>query len=407
MKEILTRNLGLKILSLSIAFLLWLIVINIEDPVIVGNFEEISVTVINEDALDSIDKVYDVVSGELIDIKVRGKRSVIENLSRTDFIATADLEELSFVNAMEIKVSVPRYSNQVEIVEQSVSTMSISIEDIVTEQFRIDIIERGTIKEGYYINEKTASPNLVQLKGAQSVISKIKEVVVGVDVTNADETFTIPATPQVYDHNGTLMNSEKMEFSNTEFNITVTLLETKTVQLFLELEGTPGYGYDYVSFEYEPKEVEIAGTKEELAKVPHIIGSYNINGAREDIEDEANINDFIDKDVILIDNNQNAVINVDIERLETKDVVFPISNIKFRNLPENVTVTFDLSGPLTTKVTGLQNTITSINANNINPYIDLSDFQGNSGNATILFDPSIKEVSLSELSVPIKLIDRD
>lgn len=407
MKEMLTKNLGLKILSLSIAFLLWLIVINLEDPAIVGNFEGIPVTVINDDALDSIDKVYDIISGEEIDIKVKGKRSIIENLSRTDFIATADLEELSLVNAMEIKVSVPRYASQVEIIDQSVSTMKISLEDLVTEQFRIDIVERGTIKEGYYINEKTASPNMVQIRGAQSVISKIKEVVVGVDVTGADETFTITSSPQVYDHNGTQMNLEKMELSHNEFNITVNLLETKTVKLFLELEGTPAFGYDYVSFEYEPKEVEIAGTKEELAKVPHIIGSYNIIGAREDIEDEVNINDFIDKDVILIDNNQNAVINVDIERLENKELVFPTSNITVRNLPENVTVEFEEPGPITVKATGLQSKLSALNANNIKPYIDLADFQGDSGDVTILFDPSISEVEFSIVTIPIKLTYRN
>ena len=407
MKEMLTRNLGLKILSLSIAFLLWLIVINIEDPAIVGNFEGISVTVINEEALDSLDKVYDILSGEVIDIKVKGKRSIIENLSRTDFIATADLEELSIVNAMEIKVSVPRYVEQVEIVNQSVSTMEISLEDLVTEQFRIDIIERGTIKEGSYINEKTASPNMVQLKGAQSVISKIKEVVVGVDVSGADETFSITATPQVYDHNGTLMNAEKMEFSHEEFNITVNVLDTKTVKLFLELEGAPAYGYDYVTFEYEPKEVDIAGTKEELAKVPHIVGSFNINNAREDIEDEININDFIDQDVILIDNNQNAVVNIDIERLETKDIVFPTNNIKVRNVPENSTVEFVNAEPIVVKVTGLQRAISSLNANNINPYVDLSEFEGDRGSSAILFDSSISDVEFSNVSVLIQLNDKD
>ncbi|NLJ90413.1 MAG: hypothetical protein GX323_05880 [Clostridiales bacterium] len=405
MKEILTRNLGLKILSLSIAFLLWLIVINLEDPAIVGNFEGIPVTVINEEAIDSIDKVYNIVSGEEIDIKVKGKRSIIENLSRTDFIATADLEELSIVNAMEIKVSVPKYANQVEIIDQSVTTMKISLENLVTEQFRVDIVERGTIKEGYYISEKTASPNLVQIKGAQSVISKIKEVVVGVDVTGADETFTITASPQVYDHNGTLMNPEKMELSHNEFNITVNLLETKTVKLFLELEGTPAYGYDYVSFEYEPKEVEIAGTRQELDKVPLITGSYSINGAREDIEDEVNINDFIDKDVILIDSNQNAVINVDIEPLENKEIMFPTSSIKIKNLPMGVAVEFMESGPLAVKATGLNSAISAINTSNINPYIDLADFEGSSGDATVLFDPSIDGVELFKVTVPIRLVD--
>lgn len=331
MKEILNENLGLKILSLVIAFVLWLIIVNVEDPVIVGNFEGIPVTVANEDSLDSIDKVYDVISGEVVDIKVQGKRSVIESITRADFIATADLEELSVVNAMEIQVSVPKYADQVEIVDQSVSTMKISLEDLVTEQFRVDIVEKGSVKEGYYISEKTASPNIVQIGGAESVISKIKEVVVNINVVDAEETFTINASPQVYDHNGSLMDKDKMTFSHEEFEITVNLLETKTVKLLLELEGEAASGYRYVNFEYEPKEVEIAGTREELDKVPHIAGTYNIANAQDDIEDEVNISDFIEAEVILIDENQNVAINVDIEPKESEDLTSSVDDIKINN----------------------------------------------------------------------------
>ena len=407
MKEILTRNPGLKFLSLFIAFIIWLIIMNIEDPAIELRFDNIPVTVINEEALGSIDKIYSIVSGEEVDVVVKGKRSIVEGLSRTDFTVTADLEELSIVNAMEIKVTVPGYGDQVEIVKQSVSTMAISLEKLVTEQFRVDIVERGSVRGGYYINEKTASPNIIQVSGAESIISKIKEVVVDVNVSGADETFTINATPQVFDHNGTLMDSEKMQFNHEEFAITVTLLETKTVKLFIEIQGTAAMGFDYSSFEYEPKEVEIAGTGLELAKVPHILGTYNISGAREDIEDEVNINDFINNDIILIDEEQNAVVNIDIEPVETKEISFPTNRIKINNVPENKTVEILRSNALTVEVGGLQSEIEKVNLNNINPYIDLSAFEGNRGNISILFNSEDGKVTFSEVNIPIELHNKD
>ena len=176
MKKKLTNNLGLKILSLVIAFLMWLIIVNIEDPAITGTFEGIPVEVINEEALESEEKAYDVIGGDVVDIEVKGKRSIIEKLGRSSFKATADLSQLSIVNAVEINVSVPGYLDEVEITHQSVSTMKVSLEDVVTEQFRVDIIERGSLAEGYYINEKTARPNIMQVRGAESIINKIKEV---------------------------------------------------------------------------------------------------------------------------------------------------------------------------------------------------------------------------------------
>lgn len=407
MKGIWTENFALRILSLLMAFLLWLIIINIEDPATVTNFEGIPVTVINENALNAVDKVYDVVSGEEIDIEVRGKRSVLEQLSKSNFIATADLEELSVVNAMEIKVSVPDFTGQVEIVGQSVSTMTISLENLETEQFRVDILERGNVKEGYYISEKTASPNIVQLEGAESVISKIKEVVVDVNVSGADKTFTITATPQVFDHNGTLMDPEKMSFSHSEFDITVKLLSTKTVDFNLELVGTPANGFDYMTFEYEPKEVEIAGTEEELAKVPYINGSYNITNARDDIEDEVNINDFIKEDVILIGDNQSAVINVDIEPMESKNVSIPINSLEVSNLPDNKTIEFMNSGPIVIRVSGLRSELAKVNPSNLKAQIDLSEFEGDSGYTPIIFSTNAGKVKFESLNTLIQLHDKE
>lgn len=47
MRERLTYNFGLKILSLALAVLVWLVVLSIEDPVYTREFSDISVTEIN------------------------------------------------------------------------------------------------------------------------------------------------------------------------------------------------------------------------------------------------------------------------------------------------------------------------------------------------------------------------
>lgn len=407
MRKKLTNNLGLKILSLIIAFLMWLVIINVEDPAIVGTFEGIPVEVINEDVLESEDKAYDIIDGDVVDIEVKGKRSIIEKLSRSNFEAKADLSQLSVVNAVEINVSVPGHSDEVEITQQSVSTMKVSLEDVVTETFRVDINERGILAEGYYINEKTARPNIIKVRGAESIIKKIKEVKVYVDISNADGSFNITSIPQIYDHNDSLMDSEKMELSHEEIDITINMLLTKMVKLFINIEGEPARDFRLVNFEYEPKEVEIAGTEEELAKVPTISGIYNIDYARADIEGEVNIADFIKQDVILIDENQNAVINVDIEPAEKKDFTFNTSGIKVRNLPGDMILEYDEPGTFTVTVSALAEQMANVNRNSFSPYIDLADFEGNSGETSVFFEPAEEGIEFSEVKLGITLIKRD
>lgn len=386
MKERLTRNTGLKILSLLVAFLVWVVILNVDDPVIPKTFRDIPVTTINENVLAQKDKVYEVVSGETVDVQVKAKRSVMETLDNSDFQAIADLSKLSLVYAVPIDVSVPGYGDRVEIVKENY-TMQVSLENLEEKQLKINVVTSGTVAEGYYIKEKTTSPNIIKVSGAESVIDKVNEVVVEVNVNNERESFKKTALPKVYDKNGTLMDSGNITLSYDEVDVSVDLLKTKTVNLFIELKGTPYYGYRYKDFEFEPKQVVIAGEQAELDKVQYIMGEYNIDYKREDIEDVVNIADFIKNDVILIDENKNAVVNIHIEKLKSKDINLSSSDIELKNLPPGLAANLNSTDDILVEVLGEEPLLNGINKYNLKPYIDLSDSDIGTKLFNIQFNP--------------------
>ena len=61
MKKLLTRNLGLKLASLLLAFVLWFLVAQIYDPKDTVTFNNIQVRLINTELLDEEGKVYEVL----------------------------------------------------------------------------------------------------------------------------------------------------------------------------------------------------------------------------------------------------------------------------------------------------------------------------------------------------------
>lgn len=386
MKERLTRNTGLKILSLLVAFLVWVVILNVDDPVITKTFRDIQVTTINENVLEEKDKVYEVVSGNTVDVQVKAKRTIMETLDNSDFQAIADLSKLSVVYAVPIDVSVPRYGDRVEIVKENY-TMQVSLENLADKQLKINVVTSGTVAEGYYIKEKTTSPNIIKVSGAESLIDKVNEVVVEVNVNNERESFKKTAIPKVYDKNGTLMDSGNITLSYDEVDVSVDLLKTKTVNLFIDLKGTPYYGYRYKNFEYEPKQVVIAGEQSELDKVQYIMGEYNIDYKKEDIEDVVNIEDFIKNDVILIDENKNAVINIHIEKLKSKDINLSSSDIELKNLPPGKAANINSTDDIQVEVLGEEALLSGINKYNLKPYIDLSDSDIGTKSFNIQFSP--------------------
>ena len=108
MRTRLSNNFSLKILAFLAAGLLWLIVVNIDDPIMDQNFSNIPVTVINTEVLASEDspKTYQILDDtQNVTVTVNAKRSVLSKLSANDITAVADMKELTLETQIPIEVT--------------------------------------------------------------------------------------------------------------------------------------------------------------------------------------------------------------------------------------------------------------------------------------------------------------
>ena len=96
MKKGLMNNWGLKILSFLLAVMLWLIVVNIDDPVTTQTFNNIPVAVTNAEVLAATNQTYQIEDGtQNVSVTVRAKRSVLNKIKADNIKATADMKELT------------------------------------------------------------------------------------------------------------------------------------------------------------------------------------------------------------------------------------------------------------------------------------------------------------------------
>lgn len=376
MKSKWTKNLGLKILSLGLAALIWFIIINIDNPAITRTFR-LAVEKRNEDVIASQGMCYEVLEGDAVTITVKGKRSVVEELTTSDFSAYADLSKLSRWNAVPIKVELTKYlaeSNTPSITLGSVDTLIVSLEEAETKQFKITVVKKGTVEEGYTIGELKAKPNIIQVTGAKSQISKIDEVRVEIDVSNVSENFTTNGVPKVYDVDGKEINSSKMTFNSTEIKVVGTLLHTKTIPVDIEIQGNPLHGYRYISTEYEPKSVTIAGDVKALSGVHKIVIPIDISGQYADIETEINLENYLPDGVILGEEGHSVMVNIVIEKLQIKDFTFNVKDIQFKDLNDQLRFSYTndtITNELIIKIMGREEDLKDLKISDLNPYIDL------------------------------------
>ena len=166
MKEKLTRNIGVKILSVVIAAILWLVITNTNDPIRYETFTDVPVNIKNEDIIITKNQSYEIIEGETISFKVAARRSIMENISASDFDVSADFAHLSSVNSVNITITPKRYKDEIEIVDRGdVQHMIVSIEEIHKEQFKVNVVDKGKVAEGFFLGNKSAKPNIILVSG--------------------------------------------------------------------------------------------------------------------------------------------------------------------------------------------------------------------------------------------------
>ena len=136
MRRRLTANLGLKVLAFFSAVFMWLVVVNIDDPVTEKTYTGIPVSVINEEVVTTTNRTYQIVDNtQEVMVTVSANRSVLNKIRSEDIIAVADMKELSLGTQIPIEVSIPRY--KYEKVYTSPVNLQVKIEDEAKNNFPI------------------------------------------------------------------------------------------------------------------------------------------------------------------------------------------------------------------------------------------------------------------------------
>lgn len=372
MKEKLTRNIGVKILSVVIAAVLWLVITNINDPVREKTFTNVPVTIKNENMIKTDKQSYDVVEGETVDFKVRARRSIIENLTASDFDVVADFAHLSTVNSVNITISPKRYKDEIEIVDKGeIQHMIISIERLSSKQMNVKIVEKGKVAEGYYIGPKKAQPNLIEVSGPESKVEKIKQIVLEANVEGASKPISRLLEPIAVDEEGNAIDPARLTFSHYYVEVSIDLYQIKEIPLNITTTGQPADGYVMTNMEYQPKKIEIAASDSVLKSIDKLDVTWDITGATEDIEEFIELRDRMPDGVLLVGEDTTASVKITIEKLETKEVSIWPNDIEIKNKSDGLEVIYITKGPIIVNVSGPPSELEELNRNTLKPYLNL------------------------------------
>lgn len=380
MKNRLTRNWGLKIASFLSAALLWLVVTNINDPIVSYRVTDVPVIIRNANLITDRGQVYEVLDGtDTIDtVTVSAPRSIIDALDKSNIVAVADINDLTSVDTVPIKLSTNKYNDKLDSIRGNIDNVRLSIEEKWIKSLQIRPVTTGEVREGYMVGDATTDQNLIQISGPQSIISQVTKAQAEVDVSGFTNKINTDSDIRLYNDDGEEITAANIEKSISKVRVSVEILELKTLPVVCEVTGTPEAGYQYTGeVAFSKGTVTVAARSQTLEHVESIeipAGVLDVTDASEDVTVLVDLNEYLPDGVALAENNFVGRINVTatIEAERERAVRIPVGQILFEGLPEGYqAVITEPANECSIMLTGLQGALNEITAEDVTATVNL------------------------------------
>lgn len=344
MKKLLTRNLGLKLASLLLAFVLWFLVAQIYDPKDTVTFNNIQVRLINTELLDEEGKVYEVLdNSNLVRVTVTGPQSIVKSeLRRSDIVAEADMSKLTDINTIAITYYCENISNDSVEIKGNHDSVRLNVEDKTSKWIKLESNTIGDVASGYMIGNVTLDQTNIEVTGPKSAISQVDHAGVDINVTDSTTSLSANVDIKLYDADDNELVLESVKKNVDSAYMTVEVLATKEVPVEIEYMGVPEDGYMSTGeVESSVPTVRIAGTVSTLVGISAITvpeDRMNITGQSDNLVDIINLKEYLPANVRLADKSFDGKITatVYIEPIVSKDLTVAAENISVTGVPDGM-----------------------------------------------------------------------
>lgn len=286
LQKILNSRLFNMFLSLVIAVVAWVIVVTTVYPEGEQVIKSVPVNFqYNSSAYTA--SGLDIVSAPAmtVDIRVRGKRSYINNLSADNFLVYPNYTPVHGAGEYQLKLQIKVQDNNWEssqatiVNDKSLPEATVVFDTVITKSFAISTDTSGLqIADGYIFDKAQCSPTEVTLKGPEGEISKVDKIIAPVYVEGErKESVTQSSTLIAVDENGKKLDLKYVSFSSEIAEVTLSIQQRKELPLKVEFTNVPS-GFDISTLQNRVKlsktSLTVSGDSRKLDGLSELVVAY-------------------------------------------------------------------------------------------------------------------------------------
>lgn len=254
------KNIATKILAFILAVILWVYVMNEQNPPLETSFQ-VPLEIRNLGANYTVVDVPDTVR-----IKVRGTRGMLAGIGMQDIKAYLDLKGIAEGrHAILVHAITPA---GLELVEVNPDKVLLRLDTGVSRQLPVEIRPSGTPESGSVVNKIVANLDQVTVEGPKSLVDSVGRVVAIVDLTGKKADFTNEVSVTVLDREGKEL--EGVSIYPGKINVSCTIAKAslkKVVDIKTVVTGTLPGGIVLKRLTTEPDKIEISGDPKVVNKI--------------------------------------------------------------------------------------------------------------------------------------------
>lgn len=379
------ENIGLKILALIISFVLWIVVVNITDPVATMTYKDVPVRFVNNN-LSTNGKTLEILNNtEIVEsVTIKAPRTVVRELSNSNdnIEAIADFSRMSLDESrVPIEFSVNKYSDKIENIKASHTTLDIKVETRRYIQKPIITSIEGAVSDGYVIGDISTAQNQVKISGPESIIEKIDKACVDVDVTGFTENISTLSEVVLYDADGNEISDKNLMLNIDNLRVDVEILAAKTVPVNFHVTGTPAENNALTGEIYvDTESITIAGKKatvDAIAAINVPSAALDVNGLSSSLNTTIDINEYLPAGIKLAEYGFDGKIDVTVVIEEYKEETYSVylKNVDVRSGPDGFEIDWaEKKDYVEFVVYGLAKDLENLKLDALDYHVDFGDY---------------------------------
>ena len=385
----LSHNLGLKLLALLLAILLWSYVVS-SNPSITRTKDINGLTAylsnestLNANRLALASDPTEALGGISVRLEVPQSSYALANADNVQ--VTLDLSSVRAAGTQEVPLrATTSYGRVTRIVPDSIK---LEFETYDSRSVPVNAAVSGEQTEGMWYNINRLNPEELVISGPSSVVQTVASAYVYADVTGRESSYVTAARFVLLDYSGEEIPQTLLSSSSSSITVGVDVYPTRELPISTAIEdvvqGTPAEGYEVTGVSIQPVDVE--GASQTFSQRTRIVA----------------LNDFMDI------STEQVYVTVTIE--EVRATAWADVELVFTNYPEDMTCTFT-DADFRVQVSGPASRVAALEESGVEAVVDLSGLTAGEytlpisvdetlyPDMTLTFEPANVEVRLDSTS---------